>query len=106
MQTALTEQIIPQLAQAAAAQVNILQYLFHDEQQPFREQFIQDIQAALNPSRHLSEQANIDNYGQMFASQQTFLGQGMSNNGYVINPDLIIKTGEFAQAAIYQRLYE
>lgn len=106
LQTALTEQIIPQLAQAAAGQVNILQYLFHDEQQPFREQFIQDIQAALNPSRHLSEQANIDNYGQMFASQQTFLGQGMSNNGYVINPDLIAKTGKFAQAAIYQRLYE
>lgn len=106
LQIALTEQIIPQLAQTAAGQVHILQYLFHDEQQPFSEQFIQDIQGALNPSRHLSEQANTGNYAQMFASQQTFLGQGMSNTGYVINPDLLAKSGEFAQAAIYQRLYE
>ncbi|MGO2341001.1 MAG: McrB family protein, partial [Psychrobacter sp.] len=45
LQSALVEQIIPQLAQATGGQVAALQYIFKDEQQPLSAQFIQDSQA-------------------------------------------------------------
>ncbi|WP_227672175.1 McrB family protein [Psychrobacter urativorans] len=96
LQTALIEQIIPQLAQAAGGNVQLLQYLFNDEAQPLSAQFIQEAQAELNQNQ---------NQHQMFNSQNALLGQAMSSSGYVINPNLIAKIGEFAQPAIYQRLY-
>ncbi len=103
LQTALTEQIIPQLAQAASSQVAILQYLFKDEQQPYSSQFIHDSQAVINGTLH--DPSNIMPQDQMFAEQNVFLGQSMNASGYLLNPDLIAKTGKFITASIYQRLY-
>ncbi|TXD97002.1 endonuclease [Psychrobacter frigidicola] len=100
LQTALIEQIIPQLAQAAGGNVQLLQYLFKDEQQPFNVQFIQDVQGGLHNSQNHNQ-----NQQQIFNGQNAFLGQAMSSGGYVINPNLMTKTAEFAQPAIYQRLY-
>ena len=98
MQTVLIEQIIPQLVQVTGGQVSLLQYLFCDEQQPFTAQFIQDGQAVLSQSNPHNEQNN-------FGAQQSFFEQRMSHSSYSINPDLIAKTGAFAQVAVYQRLY-
>ncbi|WP_350561234.1 AAA family ATPase [Psychrobacter sp. CAL346-MNA-CIBAN-0220] len=103
LQTVLIEQIIPQLGQAAGGQFAILQYLFNDEQQPYSAQFIQDRQAAL--SQNLNGQPNVTDQGQMLGGQNAFLGQSMAASGYIINPDLIAKTGEFTQSSVYQRLY-
>ncbi|MDN3397953.1 AAA family ATPase [Psychrobacter sp. APC 3426] len=95
LQTALVEQIIPQLAQAAGGQVAVLQYVFQDEQQPIAAQFIQDSQALL---------ANgSDN--QMYSRQGSFLSQSMGASGYRINADLMAKAGEFSKTIVYQRLY-
>ena len=109
LQTVLSEQIIPQLAQATGSNIQLLQYLFNDEQQPLSAQFIQDIQATFKPHHQLNgqlnNQPNMAHQGQVFGGQQSFLGQSMGHSGYVINPDLIAKKGEFAQAAVYQRLY-
>ena len=107
LQTALIEQIIPQLAQAAGGQVAVLQYLFKDEQQPYSAQFIHDSQAMINNTlnKALNDQPNIMAQDQIFADQNAFLGQSMSAGGYLINPDLIAKTGEFVLPSVYQRLY-
>ena len=102
MQTALIEQIIPQLAQAAGGQVTILQYIFQDEQQPTSAQFIQDSQALMNDANNL---ANANNSNPMFADPHAFLGQPMSASSYKINADLINNTAEFAKPFVYQRLY-
>lgn len=95
LQTALVEQIIPQLVQAAGGQVAVLQYVFQDEQQPIAAQFIQDSQALL---------ANVSD-NQMYSRQGSFLSQSMGANGYRINADLMAKAGEFSQTIVYQRLY-
>lgn len=97
LQTALVEQIIPQLAQATGGQLALLQYLFNDEQQLAAVQFIQDS----SPNAH----SHRNGQGQMLASQNVFLPQSMTSSGYVINPNLILSTGEFANCAVYQRLY-
>ncbi len=95
LQTALVEQIIPQLAQAAGGQVAVLQYVFQDEQQPIAAQFIQDSQTLL---------ANgSDN--QMYSRQGSFLSQSMGASGYRINADLMAQAGEFSKTIVYQRLY-
>ena len=103
LQTALIEQIIPQLAQAAAGQVTILQYIFQDEQQPISAQFIQDSQALINNDANKS--ANSNNSNQMFAVHHSFLDQSMSAGNYRINADLMNKSAEFAKPFVYQRLY-
>ncbi|WP_367106492.1 McrB family protein [uncultured Psychrobacter sp.] len=102
LQTALVEQIIPQLAQAAGGQVALLQYIFHDNEQPTDAQFIHDHQAHLaqQPSQHGTTAQDS-----MFDGQTAFLGSAMPAGDYTINPDLIADTGKFAQAFIYQRLY-
>jgi len=102
LQTALIEQIIPQLAQAAGGQVNVLQYIFQDKQQPLSAQFIQDSQAFIDNVNNL---AHPNNSNPMFADQQSFLGQSMSSSSYKINADLINHTAEFAKPFVYQRLY-
>ena len=103
LQTGLAEQIIPQLAQAAGGQLTILQYIFQDEQQPISAQFIQDSQALIN--NDVNNLANSNSPNQMFAGQQSFLGQSMSTGSYKINADLINNTAEFAKPFVYQRLY-
>lgn len=102
LQTALIEQIIPQLAQAAGGQVTVLQYIFQDEQQPLNAQFIQDSQALIDNANNL---ASPNNSNPMFADQQSFFGQFMSSGSYKINADLINNTAEFAKPFVYQRLY-
>lgn len=111
LQTVLIEQIIPQLAQAAGGQVAALQYIFNDEAQPMQSQFIHDSQTLIN---NANTQKNIKNpltsQSQQF-SEPSFFGQTMGAMGiggagsYHINTDLIAKTGEFCQPAVYQRLY-
>ncbi|WP_242465371.1 McrB family protein [Psychrobacter sp. M9-54-1] len=102
LQTALIEQIIPQLAQAAGGQVTVLQYIFQDEQQPLNAQFIQDSQALIDNANNL---ASPNNSNPMFADQHSLLGQSMSSGSYKINADLINNTAEFAKPFVYQRLY-
>ena len=102
MQTALIEQIIPQLAQAAGGQVTVLQYIFQDEQQPLNAQFIQDSQALIDNANNL---ASPNNSNPMFADQHSLLGQSMSSGSYKINADLINNTAKFAKPFVYQRLY-
>lgn len=99
LQTVLVEQIIPQLAQATGGQVALLQYLFNDEQQPTAVQFIHDSRSNLYPKLDMANQSS------MFAGQNAFVGSTMGNAGYIINPDLLAQTGEFAKPHVYQRLY-
>ncbi len=99
LQTALIEQIIPQLIQATGGQLSLLQYLFNDESQPFGLQFIQDVQIQID-DRSIYKTQRAD-----FNTQSSFLGQSMSATNYQINPQLIARSGEFASAKIYQRLY-
>ena len=103
LQTALAEQIIPQLAQAASGQFNILQYIFQDEHQSISAQFIQDRQALINSDANKS--ANSNNSNQMFAGHHSFLDQSMSAGNYRINADLMNNSAEFAKPFVYQRLY-
>ena len=103
LQTALIEQIIPQLAQAAGGQVTILQYIFQDEPQPLSAQFIQDSQALINNDANNSVNPNSPN--QLFAGQQSFLGQSISSGSYKINTDLLDNSAEFTKPFVYQRLY-
>jgi 5-methylcytosine-specific restriction protein B len=109
LQTVLTEQIIPQLAQAAGGQVAVLQYIFQDEQQPIPAQFIQDSHVLIdNQMNHqLSNQAHNQTASQnlMLSGQQSYFTQSMNAGSYTINTDLIAKTGEFSHTAVYQRLY-
>jgi 5-methylcytosine-specific restriction protein B len=107
LQRVLVEQIIPQLAQAVGGQVAVLQYIFRDEQQPLSAQFIHDSQTVINDNLHdpMGNQSNPAAQNQMFAGQGSFLSQSMSVGGYMINADLIAKTGEFDKSSIYQRLY-
>ena len=103
LQTALIEQIIPQLAQAASGQVAVLQYIFQDEQAPLSAQFIQDSQALINNDANNS--ANLNSVNQIFSGHQSFLGQSMSTGSYKINADLMNNSAEFAKPFVYQRLY-
>ena len=103
LQTALIEQIIPQLAQAAGGQVTILQYIFQDEPQPISAQFIQDSRALINNDTNNSVNPNSPN--QLFAGQQSFLSQSMSSGSYKINTDLLDNSAEFTKPFVYQRLY-
>lgn len=107
LQTALVEQIIPQLAQAAGGQVVILQYVFRDEQQPMRVQFVQDSQAQISQhvDNEINHQTNDMTTSQLFSGHNAFLGQSMNTGSYRINADLIERTGEFATLSVYQRLY-
>lgn len=108
LQVALSEQIIPQLAQAAGGQVAVLQYIFKDEPQPLSAQFIQDHQALIDhgASHHMDSQNNNAAQHPMFSGQNTFMTQSMTTGNYRINTDLITKTGEFAKPFVYQRLYD
>jgi len=103
----LIEQIIPQLAQAAGGQVAILQYVFRDEQQPMRAQFIQNSQVAI--SQHLddeiNDQTNTMTPSELFSGHNAFLGQSMHTGSYKINEDFLARTGEFTNSSVYQRLY-
>lgn len=107
LQTALVEQIIPQLAQAAGGQVAVLQYIFKDEQQLMPAQFIHDSQTLMNneTSNQMASQNTITTQNSMFAGQQSYFAQSMHAGSYTINTDLIAKSGEFIKPAIYQRLY-
>ena len=103
LQTALIEQIIPQLAQAASGQLTILQYIFQDEQQPMSAQFIHDSQALIN--NDANNLANSNSPNQMFTGQQSLLGQSMNTGNYKVNADLMNNSAEFAKPFVYQRLY-
>ena len=107
LQTAFTEQIIPQLAQAAGGQVAVLRYIFKDEQQLMPAQFIHDSQTLMNneTSNQMASQNTITTQNSMFAGQQSYFAQSMHTGSYTINTDLIAKSGEFIKPAIYQRLY-
>ncbi|MGO3008825.1 MAG: McrB family protein [Psychrobacter celer] len=107
LQRALTEQIIPQLAQAAGGQVAVLQYIFQDDEQPLAMQFIQDSQALLAGSRPTQTATQNDSAAD-YLGHDSFFGQphsALGAGGYRINADLIAGAGAFAQPAIYQRLY-
>lgn len=107
LQIALSEQIIPQLAQAAGGQVAILQYIFKDEPQPLSAQFIQDHEALINhDASHNGDKNNNAAQHPMFSGHNAFLTQSMTTGSYRINADLITKTGEFAKPFVYQRLYD
>ena len=100
LQTALIEQIIPQLIQATGGQLALLQYLFNDEQQSYDLQFIQNGQEQVsNPSSF--ESKSMD-YHQGFGAHW---GQSMTASSYRINPELIARAGAFTKEAVYQRLY-
>ena len=101
LQMALAEQIIPQLAQAAGGQVAVLQYIFRDEQQPISVQFIHDSLGLID--KQINKQRLSQN--PMFSEQQSYFTQSINAGSYAINTDLIAKAGEFANAAVYQRLY-
>lgn len=104
LQTALIEQIIPQLLQATGGQLSVLQYLFNDDSQPFGLQFIQDAQLHIDDrATYQTQRTDFNNAG--FNTPSSFLGQSMSATRYQINPQLIARSGEFASAKIYQRLY-
>ena len=103
LQTVLVEQVIPQLVQVTGGQVSLLQYLFCDEQQPLSTQFIQDGPSLLNHVQSQNEQSHFTHQHPIANLQQTFLAQGASH--YRMNADLLAKTGAFAHAAVYQRLY-
>ncbi|MGO2019848.1 McrB family protein [Psychrobacter sp.] len=107
LQSALVEQIIPQLVQATGGQVAALQYIFKDEQQPLSAQFIQDSQALVaNDENHqIDIKNNLTAQGQVFSGHNSWLGQSMNTGGYKINDDLVTKTGEFTKPTTYQRLY-
>ena len=109
LQTVLVEQIIPQLAQAVGGQVAVLQYIFQDDEQPISAQFIHDSHVLIdNQMNHqVSNQANNQTPSQnlMLSRQQSYFTQSMNAGSYAINSDLIAKTGEFINAAVYQRLY-
>lgn len=111
LQSALIEQIIPQLAQAAGGQVAVLQYIFKDEQQPLDAQFIQDGQTLVTDgSSGLNGQMDSYNHdavrNPLFSGHHSLLSQSMSATSYRINIDLINKTGKFAKSFVYQRLYQ
>ena len=101
LQTALTEQIIPQLAQVAGGQVAVLQYIFQDDEQPMSAQFIHDSLGLID--KQINKQTPSQN--PMFSGQQSYFTQSISVGSYTINTDLIDKACEFASAAVYQRLY-
>ena len=101
LQTVLVEKIIPQLAQAADGQVAVLQYIFQDEQQPMSAQFIHDSLWSID--KQINKQ--IPSQNPMFSEQPSYFTQSMSAGSYAINSDLIAKTSEFINAAVYQRLY-
>ncbi|MGO2447239.1 McrB family protein [Psychrobacter sp.] len=107
LQSALVEQIIPQLAQATGGQVAALQYIFKDVQQPLSAQFIQDSQALVaneeNNQRDIKN--NLTAQDQVFSGHNSWLGQSINTGGYKINDDLVTKTGEFTKPTTYQRLY-
>ena len=103
LQTVLIEQVIPQLVQVTGGQVSLLQYLFCDEQQPLSSQFIQDGQVRLAQAHHRNEQDYFTSQNSMANLHQNFLAQGAGQ--YRINADLLAKTGAFAHADTYQRLY-
>ena len=103
LQTALIEQIIPQLVQATGGQLTLLQYLFNDEAQPFALQFIQDAQIQIDDRS--SYQTQKADFHKGFNTPASFLGQSMNAISYQINPQLIARAGEFATAKAYQRLY-
>ncbi|WP_201582439.1 McrB family protein [Psychrobacter immobilis] len=107
LQTVLAEQIIPQLAQAAGGQVAILQYVFRDEPQPMKAQFIQDSQAQISDhvDDEINHQTNDVRPNPLFNGHNAFLGQSINTGSYRINADLIERTGEFATLSVYQRLY-
>ena len=107
LQTAFTEQIIPQLAQAAGGQVAVLRYIFKDEQQLMPAQFIHDSQTLMNneTSNQMASQNTITTQNSMFAGQQSYFTQSINAGSYAVNTDLIAKTGKFTQPAVYQRLY-
>ncbi|MGO2623676.1 MAG: McrB family protein, partial [Psychrobacter sp.] len=107
LQSALVEQIIPQLVQATGGQVAALQYIFKDEQQPLSAQFIQDSQALVaNDENHqIGMKNNLTAQGQVLSGHNSWLGQSMNTGGYKINDDLVTKTGEFTKPTTYQRLY-
>lgn len=95
LQSALIQQIIPQLAQLANQQLDILQYIFNDHQSDTKEQFIQAPKISQNNALQ----------SQPFSTSGLF---GQFNNaatGFVINSKLISGDEPFTTAAIYQRLY-
>src|SRR5690606_32147158 len=102
LQTALIEQIIPQLAQAAGGQVAVLQYIFQDEQQPLSAQFIQDSQALIDRAKN---SATPDNTAPTFADQHSSLGQSMSSGSYKINAAVTNDRAEPAEAIVDPRIY-
>ena len=101
LQTALVEQIIPQLAQAAGGQVAVLQYIFQDDEQPMSSQFIHDSLGLID--NQINKQTPSQN--PMFSGQPSYVTQSMNAASYVINADLIARAGKFTNAAVYQRLY-
>lgn len=107
LQSALVEQIIPQLVQATGGQVSALQYIFKDAQQPLSAQFIQDSQALVaNDENHqIGMKNNLTAQGQVLSGHNSWLGQSINTGGYKINDDLVTKTGEFTKPITYQRLY-
>ncbi|WP_250163608.1 hypothetical protein [Psychrobacter sp. WY6] len=80
-----------------------MQYIFRDEQQPLRAQFIHDSHVSINDS--VNDQVNANSQNPLFTGQNAFFGQSMRTAGYKINADLIAGVGDFATPTVYQRLY-
>ncbi|WP_169392253.1 MULTISPECIES: McrB family protein [Psychrobacter] len=97
LQSTLVQQIIPQLAQLANQQLDILQYIFNDPQQAIDAQFIQ-------APPHL-RQGHFEQAPQ-FSANQLFGQFNHGATGFIINPKLISGSDPFTTAAIYQRLYD
>lgn len=97
LQSVLIQQIIPQLAQLANQQLDILQYIFNDHQQDIKDQFIQ-------APPHLQQDHSLQS--QPFSTNHLFGQLNHAATGFVINPKLLSGTDPFTTAAIYQRLYD
>ncbi|MFP3367067.1 hypothetical protein R0J93_25830, partial [Pseudoalteromonas sp. SIMBA_148] len=75
--------------------------------QPISAQFIHDSHVLVNNKLQdsVSHQQIMANQNNMFTGQDSFLSQSMNMSSYIINADLIAKTGKLNQPSIYQRLY-
>ena len=104
LQAVLVHQLIPQLAQASGAQLEMLHYLLNDADQPIERQFIHN-QPTASPASGLTQSTSYRPTVQGFESSHSqHSAIGVPSN-YWLNPDLLALTGAFAHASVYRQLY-
>lgn len=104
LQAVLVHQLIPQLAQASGAQVEVLHYLLNDADQPIERQFIHNQPTASMLSEMTQTMSHRPTVQGLESSHSQHSAIGMPSN-YWLNPDLLTLTGAFAHASVYRQLY-